>query len=100
MILEVEPLSGASVRFASWVVAERRRSPIRLLEAGRVRDPGRVLRMCAWCKRVSLEAGEWLELETALAKGDLFIRDPLPKITHGVCQKCQALVLREMGEAG
>jgi len=100
MVLELEPLAEDAIRFSSWVVEERERPRVRLLEAGRPEDSGHTLFMCAWCKRIRTDEGTWVELEDALGEGDVFDQGPLPKITHAVCQDCQTLVLSQLQEAG
>jgi hypothetical protein len=55
--------------------------------------------MCAWCKRIGGEEGDWWELEEALSEMELFNLEPLPSITHGVCTECQNLVMKELEEA-
>lgn len=97
MMLEVNTLEGGGIRFVSWVVEEERRPPISLLAADRESDPDHDLRMCAWCKRIDAGGERWQELEEALSELELFHRDPLPDITHGVCSDCRAAVLRELG---
>lgn len=96
MMLEIMPLPDNSVRFSSWVEEAEARPRIYLLEAGRPEDPNEFLRMCAWCKRVGKGEDGWQELEDALTDQEVLMREPLPKITHGVCPECQSMVLREL----
>jgi hypothetical protein len=100
MMLEVTPQEGNSVRFSSWVEAAEARPRMLLLEAGRPENPDALLRMCAWCKRVGSGKEGWQDLEEALVDQELLTRDPLPKITHGVCPDCQAMVMRELEGVG
>jgi hypothetical protein len=125
MMLEVCPLPDDSIQFLSWVVEEADRPKVALLEADRELDPDRLVRMCAWCKRIDAASivpgtpeavesgsslvgsetvgtfsGDWQDLETALSELELFHFHPLPRITHGVCPDCRSAVLRDLGEGG
>jgi hypothetical protein len=99
MILEVTPLEGGSVRFASWIESERSRPAVAILEAGREVDPDRFARMCAWCKKIDVGGGDWRDLEEGLKVAGLMTLDPAPKITHAVCGACQALFLQEISDS-
>jgi len=99
MMMEVTPRQGGVVHFSSWILEETRRPAISLLAPDRAVAPRGFLRMCAWCKRIAMGDSDWAELEEALEGGALFDMDPLPKITHGVCSDCQAMILREVDGA-
>jgi hypothetical protein len=100
MMVEVTPLSDGKLRFSSWIVDERDRPPVTVLEPGRTPDPNRSLRMCAWCKSVDAGGDEWRELEEAVGELEIFGPGPLPKITHGVCPTCKARVMAERTGGG
>lgn len=51
-------------------------------------DPGQLLRVCGWCKRVATGEGTWLEVEDAVRALRLFEAPVLPQITHGICPDC------------
>ena len=48
--------------------------------------------MCAWCDRFLVE-GEWVEVEEAAARLQLFLRSELPTISHGICPSCTSVLL-------
>jgi hypothetical protein len=50
------------------------------------------LTMCAWCDRF-LVAGEWVEVEEAAKRLQLFRRSELPALDHGICPRCSAQLL-------
>lgn len=72
-------------------MGEEQRSPVRLLDAGAPRSE-EVLPVCAWCRRIRLEGEEWVEIEDAAGRFDLFGSDPLPRISHGICPDCEKRV--------
>ncbi len=68
---------------------ERRRYERDLLEARRaaeaalerVRDLESLLPLCAWCRRVRNDQGEWTKFEDYLAASGT-------QVTHGICTEC------------
>lgn len=108
MMLEVTPLPADAVRFVSWTQEEEGRPKVHLLEPHHNSPDGPSIRMCAWCKRVeasqgveghhwvSESAGNWREVEDAMAELGLLSRGPLPRITHGVCGDCRTRVIGEL----
>jgi hypothetical protein len=52
------------------------------------------LRTCGWCRRIDLE-GNWIEVEDAVAKLEVFEFCRLPKLTHGICNDCFAEMLSD-----
>ena len=99
MALELIPLPASAVRFSCRVVTEEPLAPVKVLDPSLESDPHRMIRMCAWCKRIEGGAGDWLELEEALSDLELFQMETVPGITHGVCPECQSVVLRGLGGA-
>ena len=49
---------------------------------------------CAWCNRFLLPDNQWGEIERVVKELDLFMADTYPQITHGICPRCEAEVLR------
>jgi len=93
MRMRVEPVEDGSVLIRSWIVREEPRESVRLLKADEPRDD-RLLRVCAWCKRASID-DEWVALEAAVPRLDLFGSAPVPGITHDICPGCAGDVLGE-----
>ncbi|MFN8587284.1 MAG: hypothetical protein U0704_05735 [Candidatus Eisenbacteria bacterium] len=50
--------------------------------------------MCGWCKAVDAD-GQWVEPELGVELLNLFERDALPEITHGICAECYERVAAE-----
>jgi len=53
---------------------------------------GEFLTMCAWCDRF-LVRGEWLEVEEAARRLQLFRRAQMPPLDHGICPQCSRQML-------
>jgi hypothetical protein len=51
-----------------------------------------VLEMCGWCDRFEVD-GEWVEVEEAARRLELFNRPELPTLSHGICPDCNAMLL-------
>jgi len=86
MELEVSPGPEGHVRFQGRIVREEKRQPVPLLDSSINRGDD-FLKVCSWCKRVQAE-GEWLEVELAVERLELFSRQRLPQLTHGICDEC------------
>jgi hypothetical protein len=50
------------------------------------------IEMCGWCDRFYVD-DEWVEIEVAAKRLQLFARTELPAITHGICPECTELLL-------
>lgn len=76
-------------RFIVLDATERRRYERDLLEARRVAEAAlqrvqtleSLLPLCAWCRRVRTDQGEWTEIERYLSASGT-------QITHGICTEC------------
>ena len=70
---------------------EAREEPQPLLdpEAPRAED---TLTMCGWCDRFEVD-GEWVEVEEAALRLELFNRSELPVLSHGICPDCNEMLL-------
>jgi hypothetical protein len=70
---------------------EEREEPQPILDPEAPRGPD-VLTMCGWCDRFEVD-GEWVEVEEAARRLDLFERPELPAIRHGICPSCSEMLL-------
>jgi hypothetical protein len=48
----------------------------------------KILKICAWCRRIHLGPDHWVQVEVALQTLPLFSRKMIKKATHGVCPEC------------
>lgn len=76
-----------NVEFCTRLVDAEQRPPVTLLSplAPRTDDP---LKICGWCKKVTLEDGIWVEVEEAVEQLRLFDAVVLPLLSHGICEPC------------
>jgi hypothetical protein len=51
-----------------------------------------IVEMCGWCDRFEVE-GEWVEVEEAARRLQLFVRPELPALSHGICPDCNEMLL-------
>jgi hypothetical protein len=90
---------GGGLELRSMLLREERREPVPLLECS-VDRSSRFLRMCSWCKRIDAAGSgslpRWLEVEDAVTELGLF-DEPLPAITHGLCESCYREVMVSLG---
>lgn len=85
--------SGRVVMFSAKLRAEEEREePQPLFDPNVPRDNGDFLPMCAWCDRFLVE-GEWVEVEEAAKRLELFRRSEMPVLDHGICPQCSGQLL-------
>ncbi len=85
--------TGRVVLFSARLVNEsEREEPQPLFDPGVPRDDEDFLPMCAWCDRF-LVGGEWVEVEEAARRLELFRRSRLPALDHGICPQCSGQLL-------
>jgi hypothetical protein len=84
--------SGRVVLFSAQLCSEQPRSEPQPLLNPRAPRAGDFLPMCAWCDRF-LVGGEWVEVEEAARRLELFRRSVLPPLDHGICPECGGTLL-------
>lgn len=87
--MTVSLLSSGEIQFETRTVWTEKREPQPLLESDAARSD-ELLRMCGWCKRVDVGENVWEEVENATVRLNLFNRQSLPQLTHGICHSCYA----------
>jgi len=83
---------GRAVLFSARLRAEEEREepqPLLNPEVPRAED---TIDMCGWCDRFDVE-GEWVEVEEAARRLELFNRPELPALSHGICPDCNEMLL-------
>jgi hypothetical protein len=88
--------TGRVVLFSATLREEvEREEPQPLLDPDAPRGGG-FLPMCAWCDRF-LVSGEWVEVEEAARRLQLFRRTEMPVLDHDICPKCSRKLLSATG---
>jgi hypothetical protein len=54
--------------------------------------------MCSFCKQVAC-AGNWVEIEEAVAHMRLFEDNNPPRVSHGACPSCYQIVMDQLGSS-
>ncbi|HEX3608370.1 MAG TPA: hypothetical protein VHU14_01680 [Solirubrobacterales bacterium] len=83
---------GRVVLFSARLRSEEARDLLQPLldpNAPRGSDP---LEMCGWCDRFEV-SGEWVEVEQAAKRLELFNKPELPELSHGICPDCHQMLL-------
>jgi hypothetical protein len=97
MRMKILPLGKSKVEFGTWIEREEPyRQPIQLLDPTIAKGQEKLLRMCAWCKKIDV-AGSWHEIEDAIGRLRLFDDLAIPAITHGMCDDCLKAMTTEFG---
>jgi hypothetical protein len=83
---------GRVVLFSARLRSEQARDlPQRLLDPSTPRNE-KTLEMCGWCDRFEID-GEWVEVEEAARRLELFNQAELPALSHGICPDCHEMLL-------
>ena len=98
MQMRIEALDDGQIEFRSHALEIRPRAAVAVLTRGAERDPSRLLHICSWCNRGEVDR-LWLEIDQVVMSLGLFEGKPLPRLTHGVCDECQARVEAEFHSA-
>ncbi len=83
--------SGRLLLFSAYLRVEQARQPQPLLDPSAPRGDSTIL-MCGWCDRFLVD-GEWVEVEEAAARLELFRREEMPAISHSVCPDCTEMLI-------
>lgn len=88
MRLVVVPLLNKRVEFRAHLDSEGPHArTIELLRPRSAAEPKSFVTMCAWCKAIVID-GIWTPLERAIEQTSLFLQEPFPRFTHGICDAC------------
>jgi hypothetical protein len=94
MQMRIQALDDGQIEFRSRALEVRQRAPLAVLMTGVRRDSARLLSICSWCNRGRID-DQWLEIDQVVTVLGLFEGQPLPRLTHGVCDDCLARVKAE-----
>jgi len=82
---------GRAVLFSARLRSEEAREVQPLLDPDVPRGTD-TLSMCGWCDRFEVD-GEWVEVEEAARRLELFNRPELPALSHSICPDCNEMLL-------
>ena len=94
MRMTMRPLVRRAVLFESEILEEARASAA--LWARYARRGGELVCVCSWCKRVRIDDQHWMETDAAVDALALFIGQPPPMLTHGMCPTCYASMMETL----
>jgi hypothetical protein len=83
---------GRFVLFTARLRSEEKRTEFQPLLAVDVPRRDETLVMCGWCDRFRV-GDDWVEVEEAAARLDLFLEKEMPTISHDICPDCSELLL-------
>jgi hypothetical protein len=87
MELDLEAGADAVVKFACRIVKLESRPRVELL-AGDVERSDQFVTLCSWCKKARIEQDDWVEVEEAVNRLELFKTNVQPQLNHGICPPC------------
>lgn len=93
MDVELHALGNDDIRHVQHVIWSEARPAIALLDRNYPRDRRTLIR-CAWCARVQVRMGLWLEIEAAQEALGIQADATLPSVKEGACTPCKQAILK------
>jgi hypothetical protein len=84
--------AGRVVLFSARLRSEEERQARQPLLDPEAPRSSELVEMCGWCDRFEVD-GEWVEVEEAARRLELFNRAELPALSHGICPTCNEMLL-------
>lgn len=99
--MSISPMADGMLSFSNQLHKQELRSPLALAkEATHSINPQHKVCMCSWCNKFKINGQQWLEVEAAIDKLDLFAASYKEKyISHGICPDCQSLMMAGRSQA-
>jgi hypothetical protein len=83
---------GRVVLFSARLRSEEAREVLQPLLDPETPRGEEIIEMCGWCDRFEVD-GQWVEVEVAAKRLELFNRSELPELNHGICPDCNEMLL-------
>jgi hypothetical protein len=93
--MRITRLPDGAVEFSTTPVSLEPRTPVAVLDP-LARRSAAFLVSCAWCARLRVTEGEWVEVEEAMRILDPFEQQVMPRLSHGMCPDCFAAMTRRV----
>ena len=93
--LTVIPKNEKIVEFRSRIKRTESRETAKLLQYG-IKRSDELVRICSMCKKVAVSAKQWKEIEEAIADLNIFEKELMPQLTHGICPSCYDNAIKEL----
>jgi len=97
MKMKLSLLPGDGIQFMAQILRQEWRDPVDLLDASRDRS-GEFLKICSWCKKITIPGQGWGEIEAAIEPLDLFGHHSMPRMTHTICDSCYSAIRLELNQ--
>ncbi|WP_442889153.1 hypothetical protein [Congregicoccus parvus] len=94
--MEIRRTSDGPVEFVHELVHEEHRSRVEVLDRACGPRGDELLRVCSWCERAALPDARWVSIEEAVESLQLMQQEVMPKITHGICERCAGRMKRNL----
>lgn len=98
MEVTLSPDGDGGVRFVSRMLHQEHRPEVEWMASSHLVTE-RLLTLCSWCKKIKLPGNEYVEVERAIERLDLFGELTLPQFTHGCCPQCLESMMAHIRKA-
>lgn len=93
--LRMRGLPDNQIEITSTILRREPRTPVRLLDST-VERSSELITICSMCKKIRIQPEQWVEIEEGLIHYNYFEVDPIPGLTHGLCEACYDVTMREL----
>jgi|GEM_PF-379215 len=94
--ISINPLDNENVEFNCVTIRTQPRPPVFILDRKFPRTQ-ELIKMCSYCKAIKV-GNIWLDTEEAVVKLNLFSKEYLPAISHGICSSCYEKFMKELND--
>lgn len=92
MTMQIKPGPAGGVDFVTELFATEERDFQRVFDINAKRSDALVV-ACSWCNKLRVGETVWTEPENAIRPLTLFEDNPVPALSHGMCESCYAAVM-------
>lgn len=95
--IQITPIGEGRVEFVTKTVDTEVRNAQSLI--GGITDPlDEMVVVCSWCKKIQVGLDVWQEVEEAVRTLEIFEKDLMPSLSHGICTRCYDEVIGKVEE--
>lgn len=93
--LLIAALPDNQIEITSTILRTEPQRPTNLLNVNTPRSKD-IVTICSMCKKIRISPEQWEEIEEGLAQLRIFEADEMPQLSHGLCQSCYEVAIREL----
>jgi len=93
ILLTIRPGDDGAIEYEGHIAAIAPREPVAILDSKRPKSV-EMLYICSFCKRIDAK-DDWIDPAIYLSQRGTLAKEPLPRISHGLCPECFSVAMAE-----